>query len=220
MGLTDYLQVDSLQRRLHEEVIAGGEDALVLAEFTPTWTAGRHTKPEDIPDSSLPVIHTDRAGSATWHGPGQLVVYPVVRLREPVDVVKWIRHVESGVITAVRQHWGLPAERVDGRAGVWIREKDHPDRKICAMGLKVARGSTLHGIALNVSVDPATAFCGIIPCGLADATYASLHLEGVYTDVNSAAHLLVPTLVDAIRPCLARPDTPMTWNTAHLSGGN
>ena len=161
-GLVDYTQVDTLQRSAHEAVLAGGEDTIIVSQFTPTWTAGRHTKPEDIPSTTIPVIRTDRAGSATWHGPGQVVVYPVVRLREPVDLVQWIRAVEASVIDTVRDVWELPVHRVEGRAGVWLTEEGRRDRKICAIGLKVARGATLHGIALNVDIDPAHAFEGII----------------------------------------------------------
>ncbi|WP_051259249.1 lipoyl(octanoyl) transferase LipB [Schaalia suimastitidis] len=209
-GLTDYLEVDRLQRALHSEVVAGGEDALIVAEFTPTWTAGRHTKPQDIPDTTLEVIPVDRAGSATWHGPGQLVVYPVVKLKEPVDTLAWIRSVEAGVLSALRDVWGLDVERIDGRAGVWIREAGLPDRKICAIGLKVARGATLHGIALNVSIDMGRAFSGIIPCGLVDADVASLHCEGVTTTVVGAANHVVTHLVASISGQLARPATTVT----------
>ncbi|SIA78176.1 lipoate-protein ligase B [Mycobacteroides abscessus subsp. abscessus] len=177
-GLVDYTQVDALQRSLHEEVLAGGEDTLIVSQFTPTWTAGRHTKPEDIPSTTVPVIRTDRAGSATWHGPGQVVVYPVVRLREPVDLVQWSR-----------------------------------DRKICAIGLKVARGATLHGIALNVDIDPAHAFEGIIPCGLTDADVTSLSWEGIHTTVSDAASELLPRMVEHISPCLATTPTSVSYTT-------
>lgn len=203
---TDYMEADALQRRLHEEAIAGGPDSLIVAEFAPTWTAGRHTKPEDIPDSSVPIIHVDRAGSATWHGPGQIVVYPVVVLKQPIDLHAWIRSVESGVIRTVRDEWGLPAQRIDGRAGVWLTGDGRRDRKICAIGLKVARGATLHGIALNVDIDPAHAFSGIIPCGLTDADVASLSWEGVRTSVPEAARVLIPRLFESITPQLADPN--------------
>lgn len=205
-GLTDYEEVDRLQRQLHNKAAVGEGDYLILSEFTPTWTAGRHTKPEDIPDATLPIIRTDRAGSATWHGPGQVVCYPVVKLKEPVDLYAWIRAVEAGVITTVREEWGLQAQRIDGRAGVWLTEEGCPDRKICAIGLKVARGATLHGVALNVAIDPAAAFAGIIPCGLSDADVASLSWEGVHTTVRAAANALVLHLFDSIRPQLADPD--------------
>ena len=212
-GLVDYTQVDALQRSLHEEVLAGGEDTLIVSQFTPTWTAGRHTKPEDIPSTTVPVIRTDRAGSATWHGPGQVVVYPVVRLREPVDLVQWIRAVEASVIDTVREVWDLPVHRVEGRAGVWLTEEGRRDRKICAIGLKVARGATLHGIALNVDIDPAHAFEGIIPCGLTDADVTSLSWEGVHTTVSDAASELLPRMVEHISPCLATTPTSVSYTT-------
>ena len=212
-GLVDYTQVDALQRSLHEEVLAGGEDTLIVSQFTPTWTAGRHTKPEDIPSTTVPVIRTDRAGSATWHGPGQVVVYPVVRLREPVDLVQWIRAVEASVIDTVREVWDLPVHRVEGRAGVWLTEEGRRDRKICAIGLKVARGATLHGIALNVDIDPAHAFEGIIPCGLTDADVTSLSWEGIHTTVSDAASELVPRMVEHITPCLATTPTSVSYTT-------
>lgn len=211
LGLTDYSDVDALQRDLHEQATRGEADSIIVAQFTPTWTAGRHTKPEDIPNSSLPVIHVDRAGSATWHGPGQLVVYPNVRLKEPVDVYAWIRSVENGVLVALREEWALPVERIDGRAGVWLRTEGRRDRKICAIGLKVARGATLHGIALNVDIDPSSAFSGIIPCGLTDADVASLSWEGIHTDVPTAAARLIPHLVESIRPQLADSTSDVEW---------
>lgn len=206
-GQTDYLDADRLQRDLHREVREGGEDALILAEFTPTYTAGRHTHPEDVPDATLPVIHVDRAGSVTWHGPGQLVVYPVVRLHEPVDVLAWIRSVEAGVLTALREEWDLPVRRIEGRAGVWLVEPGRRDRKICAIGLKVAGGATLHGLALNVAPDLDRAFTGIIPCGLADADVTTLALEGIDTTVRDAADRLVPHLLESITPELAAAPT-------------
>ena len=212
-GLVDYTQVDALQRSLHEEVLAGGEDTLIVSQFTPTWTAGRHTKPEDVPSTTVPVIRTDRAGSATWHGPGQVVVYPVVRLREPVDLVQWIRAVEASVIDTVREVWDLPVHRVEGRAGVWLTEEGRRDRKICAIGLKVARGATLHGIALNVDIDPAHAFEGIIPCGLTDADVTSLSWEGIHTTVSDAASKLLPRMVEHISPCLANTPTSVSYTT-------
>ncbi|QPK82019.1 lipoyl(octanoyl) transferase LipB [Schaalia sp. ZJ405] len=212
-GFTDYREVDAMQRRLHADTLNGGPDSLIVAQFSPTWTAGRHTKPEDIRDQSLPVIAVDRAGSVTWHGPGQVVIYPVVRLKQPVDLIAWIRSVEYGVIETVREEWGLPARRIEGRAGVWLTEEGCPDRKICAIGLKVAQGSTLHGIALNVSIDRAHAFGGIIPCGLADAQVASLNWEGITSTVSAAADALIPRLFHSIRPQLATPDQELETRT-------
>lgn len=214
LGFTDYQEVDQLQRRLHEDVVNGAEDAIILAQFTPTYTAGRHTKDHHIPDSTLPVIPVDRAGSVTWHGPGQLVCYPIVKLAgNPVDTLAWIRSVEEGVLTTLRTTWNLDVHRINGRAGVWLTTPGTPDRKICAIGLKVARAATLHGIALNVHIDPNTAFSGIIPCGLDDATVASLSTEGITTTVGDAAHHLLPHMLNAISPRLERPLGPLTTIT-------
>lgn len=225
LGLTDYTEVDQLQRKLHTDVLEGGEDALILGEFTPTYTAGRHTKDHHIPDSSLPVIPVDRAGSVTWHGPGQLVCYPVVKLSgDPVDTVAWIRAVENGVLTTLQEEWNLDVCRIDGRAGVWLRTPGTPDRKICAIGLKVARGATLHGIALNVHIDFDSAFTGIIPCGLDDADVASLSTEGITTSVPAAADALVGHMLTSIARCLARPiesvHTVDSDTLTHFFGGN
>ena len=207
-GLTDYTAVDHLQRKLHADVVAGAEDAIIMAQFTPTYTAGRHTKPEDITDLSLPIIKTDRAGSVTWHGPGQVVCYPVVKLKEPVDLIAWIRSVERGVIETVQQAYHLPATRIEGRAGVWLLKdtnaKHDMDRKICAIGLKVRQGATLHGVALNVHPDMTRAFSGIIPCGLGDAGVDTLYAEGVDTNVREAADQLIPRIITCITPQLQR----------------
>ena len=154
----------------------------------------------------------DRAGSATWHGPGQVVVYPNVRLKEPVDLHAWIRSVEAGVIETVREEWGLPVHRIDGRAGVWLTEEGRRDRKICAIGLKVARGATLHGVALNVDIDPMEAFAGIIPCGLFDADVGCLSWEGVNVSLRTAADALVSHLISSIRPQLANPSQEITYS--------
>ena len=212
-GLVDYTQVDTLQRSTHEAVLAGSEDTIIVSQLTPTWTAGRHTKPEDIPSTTIPVIRTDRAGSATWHGPGQVVVYPVVRLREPVDLVQWVRAVEAAVIDTVRDVWELPVHRVEGRAGVWLTGEGRRARKVCASGVEVARGGTRHGLALSGDIDPAHAFEGIIPCGLTDADVTSLSWEGVATTVHDAASGLLPRMVERISPCLATVPTSVSYTT-------
>lgn len=175
------------------------DDTLLVAEFAPTYTAGRRTKPEDICNTDLPVIPVDRGGSVTWHGPGQLVIYPIVRLGEPVDRIKYIRAVEAAVIAAIRETWNLPVEIVEGRAGVWLR---NPDRKICAIGLKVAANTTMHGLALNLYPDFSRAFTGIIPCGLSDAGVTSLALEGVTATLQEAADALTTQLETHLHPLL------------------
>jgi len=127
--------------------------------------------------------------------------------------VQWIRAVEASVIDTVREVWDLPVHRVEGRAGVWLTEEGRRDRKICAIGLKVARGATLHGIALNVDIDPAHAFEGIIPCGLTDADVTSLSWEGIHTTVSDAASELLPRMVEHISPCLATTPTSVSYTT-------
>lgn len=220
---TPYTTADVLQRRLHAEVADGGEDACIVAEFTPTYTAGRQTHPGDIVDLSLPVIHTDRGGSVTWHGPGQLVCYPIIKLANPHDVISYIRSVEAGLLTALHATWNLPVERIDGRAGIWLREEGRRDRKICAIGLKVARGATMHGFALNVHPDMSQAFTGIIPCGLDDADVATLAEEGHDMSLPQAAAVVIPFLCRALAPLTQRPlelskkwRSPQTWTSSSI----
>lgn len=205
-GLVKYEEADRIQRETWAKVRDGElESTLILGQFEPVYTAGRNSHEEDILNKELPVIRTDRAGSLTWHGPGQLVVYPVVKLREPIDLIAYIRAVEAAVIDGVQETWHLPVEIIKGRAGVWLRYRDATrmtafergvgmDRKLCAIGLKVVQGTTLHGLALNIHPDFSRAFTGIIPCGLADAGVTSLYEEGVETDFPTAAEVLVRQL--------------------------
>ncbi|MDO4612934.1 MAG: lipoyl(octanoyl) transferase LipB [Actinomycetaceae bacterium] len=203
-SLTDYETADDMQRRLHAQVADGAEDALIFFETRPTYTAGRQTKDADIVDADLPVIRTDRGGSVTWHGPGQLVGYPIVKLANPSDVISYIRTVEAGLIAGIRGRWGLDVTTVPGRAGIWLLEEGRRDRKICAIGLKVARGATMHGFAFNVCPDFSSAFTGIIPCGLGDADVASLAGEGITATLSEAKEALAPTLIDHLAPLLER----------------
>ncbi|MDO5061512.1 MAG: lipoyl(octanoyl) transferase LipB [Actinomycetaceae bacterium] len=199
-GRLPYLEGDRIQRETFQQVKDREvDDTLIVVEFEPTYTAGRRTKPEDICNADLPVIEVDRGGSVTWHGPGQLVIYPIVRLGEPVDRIKYIRAVEAAVIEAIQETWKLPVEIVEGRAGVWLR---NPDRKICAIGLKVAQNTTMHGLALNLYPDFQNAFTGIIPCGIDDAGVTSLKEEGVDTTLEDAAAALVKKLETHLHPLL------------------
>lgn len=138
------------------------------------FTAGRRTEESEKPSDGTPVIDVDRGGRITWHGPGQLVGYPIVRLINPAELVGFVRELESGLM-AVCADLGLATERVDGRSGVWIRDSKG-DRKIAAIGVRVAKGVTMHGFAINVNPD-LSSFKSIIPCGIADAGVTSLEIE-------------------------------------------
>ncbi len=169
----DYRTAWDLQRAVHAEVVAGdAPDTLLLLEHPSVYTAGRRTQPADRPTDGSPVVEVDRGGRITWHGPGQLVGYPVLRLRDPVDVVAHVRRVE-GLLLGVCADLGVAAERVEGRSGVWVRRVGAPDAKVAAIGVRVARGVTMHGFALNANCD-LCAYDAIVPCGLADAAVTSL----------------------------------------------
>ena len=166
-----------LQRRTHAEVVAGtAPDTLFLLEHAPVYTAGRRTEPLDRPMDGTPVIDVDRGGRITWHGPGQIVGYPIVRLPMPLDVVGHVRRLEDALI-ATCSDLGLATTRVAGRSGVWVAADDRgPDRKVAAIGVRVAQGVTQHGFALNCDCDLG-AFDRIVPCGIRDAGVTSLTAE-------------------------------------------
>ena len=176
LGSVDYRAAWELQRELADARAAGGPDSLLLLEHPPTYTAGRRTLPEERPQDGTPVIDTDRGGKITWHGPGQLVGYPIIGLAEPLDVVNFVRRLEEALIT-VCADLGLATGRVEGRSGVWVPPDERgPARKIAAIGIRVARATTLHGFALNCDCDLG-AFGSIVPCGIADAGVTSLTAE-------------------------------------------
>lgn len=173
----DYERAWDLQRALHDEVVAGtSDDTVLLLEHEPVYTAGRRTEPLDRPFDGTPVIDVDRGGRITWHGPGQLVGYPIVRLPDPLDVVAHVRRLEQIVIDSCAVA-GLETMRVEGRSGVWVdADARGPQRKVAAIGVRVARGVTLHGFALNCDCD-LVAFDRIVPCGIRDAGVTSLTAE-------------------------------------------
>jgi lipoyl(octanoyl) transferase len=177
LGLVDYREAWALQREIHARVVDGSApDTLLLLEHPPVYTAGKRTLPHERPFDGTPVIDVDRGGKITWHGPGQLVGYPIVRLADPVDVVAHVRRLEAALIE-VCAGLGLATERVEGRSGVWVRaDQRGPDRKVAAIGVRVARGVTMHGFALNCDPDMA-AFANMIPCGIVDAGATSLSAE-------------------------------------------
>ena len=176
-GLVEYPLAWQEQRRLHEAVVDGSEPPTVLLlEHPSVYTAGKRTQPWDRPADGTPVVEVDRGGKITWHGPGQLVGYPILRLPDPVDVVAYVRRVER-VLIDVCADLGLPTNRIKGRSGVWVPADERgPDRKVAAIGIRVARGTTLHGFAINCDCDLA-AFDAIVPCGIRDAGVTSLSAE-------------------------------------------
>ena len=175
-GVVPYVEAWDEQRRLHAAVAAGTEPATVLLlEHEPVYTAGKRTLDVERPFDGTPVVDVDRGGKITWHGPGQLTGYPILRLPEPLDVVAYVRRLEEALIL-VCADLGVEAGRVEGRSGVWVVDGKGPDRKVAAIGIRVAQGVTMHGFALNCDCDM-TAFANMVPCGIADAGVTSLSLE-------------------------------------------
>lgn len=180
-GVVDYQTAWDEQRRLHEAVVAGeAPDTVLLLEHPSVYTAGKRTQPWDRPTDGTPVVATDRGGEITWHGPGQLVGYPIVRLPalggRPRDVVAYVRRMEQ-LLVEVCAELGVAAGRVKGRTGVWVpADQRGPERKVAAIGVRVARGVAMHGFALNCNPD-LSYFDRIVPCGIRDAGVTSLTAE-------------------------------------------
>jgi len=197
----DYAQTWALQRRIHAEVAAGNRpDTLVLLEHTPVYTAGRRTEPTDLPIDGTPVVEVDRGGRITWHGPGQLVGYPIMRLPEPLAVVDHVRRLEN-LLMATCASLGLATLQVAGRSGVWV-DADHrgPQRKIAAIGVRVSQGVTMHGFALNCDCSLA-AFDLMVPCGISDAGVTTLSRElGRDVSVEVGADALLPHVEAILSP--------------------
>ncbi|MFM9150871.1 MAG: lipoyl(octanoyl) transferase LipB [Candidatus Planktophila sp.] len=174
-GIMEYVEALELQRSLHREIAGGDrENTLLLLEHPSVYTAGKRTQDHERPQDGTPVIDVDRGGKITWHGIGQLVGYPIVRLAKPTELVGFVREIEGALIAACDE-LGLKTQRVEGRSGVWVVD-DEGERKIAAIGIRVASGVTMHGFALNVAPD-LEAFRAIIPCGIEDATVTSLAVE-------------------------------------------
>ena len=199
-GLVPYEQALAEQRRIHQARVTGeAPDTVLLLEHPAVYTAGKRTEPWERPVDSTPVVESDRGGKITWHGPGQLVGYPIVRLSDPVDVVAYVRRLE-GVLIDVCAAFGLATARVSGRSGVWVPADDRgPDRKVAAIGIRVSREVTMHGFALNCDPD-LTAFDKIVPCGITDAGVTSLSRE-LGRDVTVAEVLPV---VEGLLPALVQ----------------
>lgn len=229
--LVPYREAWDLQRRVHGEVAAARRGpTLILVEHESVYTVGRRTHSWERPASDdvegVPVIDVDRGGKTTWHGPGQLTVYPIVRLARPIDVIKYVRALEAAVME-VCAAYGVGTRRVAGRSGVWVpadaadptgpdspAPAPRPERKICALGVRVARGATMHGIGLNVDPDlEAFSLSRIIPCGIDDAGVTSLSAEtGRRLATADPADALAAALERSLAPLVAdatpRPPSP------------
>ncbi|MBB1160195.1 lipoyl(octanoyl) transferase LipB [Amycolatopsis dendrobii] len=177
VGTIDYTEAWDLQREiLAARADDAGPDTMLLLEHPSVYTAGKRTEPEDRPADGTPVIDVDRGGKITWHGPGQLVGYPILKLADPIDVMHYVRRLEEALI-AVCDRFGVRTGRVEGRSGVWIPADERGiERKIAAIGIRVQRGVTMHGFELNCNADLA-AFDNIVPCGIRDAGVTSLSWE-------------------------------------------
>ena len=175
--LVDYRAALELQQEVHRRVVAGERDnTLLLLEHPPVYTAGRRTEPHEYPYDGTEVVPIGRGGKLTYHGPGMLIGYPIVRLPVPIDVVRFVRQLEQ-VLLAVLADLGVAATTVEGRSGAWVLADERgPDRKIAAIGVQVSRRATMHGFALNCSND-LRPFGKIIPCGITDASVTSISAE-------------------------------------------
>jgi lipoyl(octanoyl) transferase len=233
-----YAQAWDEQRLLHERRVSGAiPDCCLLLEHQPVYTAGKRTSPLDRPvgDPGAPVIEVDRGGKITWHGPGQLVGYPIVRLGEPIDVIAYVRAIEEALIRTCAE-FGVEATRVEGRSGVWLRgsagrpaegpadaaggggpgrgaadrKVGAADRKVGAIGIRIARGVTMHGFALNCDCDLSW-FDRIVPCGISDATVTTLSAE-------AARPITVAAVLDMIQPHLAETLGARRWRSITGTG--
>ena len=199
LGVIDYLTAWKMQKEIQEKVISNIDpNTLLLLQHPSVYTAGRRTEITDRPLDNTPVLDVDRGGKITWHGLGQIVGYPIIKLKNSTDVVGFVREIETAHIE-ICSEFGIKAQRYCERSGVWLRD-DKGDRKIAAIGLRVAKGVTMHGFALNVNPD-LTAYTKIIPCGIADAKVTSLSAElGRNINIDE----VMPVLKKHILPMLER----------------
>ena len=206
----EYTQAWELQRQVHAQVVAGGPEKVLFLEHPPVFTAGKRTEPHERPFDGTPVVDVDRGGKITFHGPGQLVGYPIVTLPEHVYVVDYVRRLEEALIHACAD-LGVTTARVPGRSGVWVAEDDRgPERKVAAIGIRVSRGVTMHGFALNCDVD-LDWYDRFVPCGISDAGTTSLSWElGRRVSVQEAAPVVQQHLTELLawQPYERTPDYP------------
>jgi lipoyl(octanoyl) transferase len=199
LGVMDYLSAWDLQKQIHQDVLnSQSANSLLLLEHPSVYTAGRRTEILDRPLDETPVIDVDRGGKITWHGPGQLVGYPIVKLKNSTDVVGFVRELETALISVCAE-FGIKADRYCERSGVWIRD-DKGDRKIAAIGLRVAKGVTMHGFALNINPN-LSAYEKIVPCGITGAKVTSLTAE---LGREVSVHEVLPIVKKLMHPMLDR----------------
>lgn len=199
LGLIQYQDGWKLQKDIQAKVITGELDStLLLLEHPSVYTAGRRTEVSDRPIDGTPVVDVDRGGKITWHGPGQIVGYPIIKLKNSTDVVGFVRELETALISVCAE-FGIETKRYCERSGVWVRDAKG-DRKIAAIGLRVAKGVTMHGFALNVNPD-LSAYNKIIPCGIADAKVTSMAVE---LGKNITINEVMPIIQKHICPMLKR----------------
>lgn len=198
-GPQPYSDVDRLQREIHADIVANHRDAtLILSEMQSVYTAGKRTGRADIVDPHLQVVPVDRGGRITWHGPGQIVAYPIIPLACPIDVKAYACALEGAVIDTAAA-FGILCDRVAGRSGVWLHE---PERKICAIGVRVQRGVTLHGLAFNITNSLAP-YHRIVPCGISDAGVSTLATETPGVTIAQVAPILIDQLTARLQPLCA-----------------
>jgi len=201
-GLIDYEKAWQVQRTIHSEVAQGiRPNTLLLLEHPSVYTAGRRTLDSEKPQDGTPVIEVDRGGKITWHGPGQLVGYPIVKLSQPHELVGFVREIERGLINVCKE-LGIKATCVSGRTGVWVMD-EKGDRKIAAIGIRVSKGVTMHGFALNVCPD-LSAFNQIIPCGIADADVTSISKElGRNMSIEEVSPIIERHIIESLKKVCA-----------------
>jgi len=199
LGVIDYISAWQMQKEIQEKVIKNiAPNTLLILQHPSVYTAGRRTEITDRPLDNTPVIDVDRGGKITWHGLGQIVGYPIIKLKNSTDVVGFVRDLETSLIS-ICDEFGIKAQRYCERSGVWLRD-EKGDRKIAAIGLRVAKGVTMHGFALNVNPD-LSAYSKIIPCGIADAKVTSLSAE---LGRNISIDEVMPVLKKHTLPMLER----------------
>lgn len=189
-----------MQRAVHADRVAGlAPDTILFLEHQPVFTAGKRTEDRERPVDGTAVVDVDRGGKITFHGPGQLVAYPIVQLPEHVGVVDFVRRIEEAMIRTIAD-FGISSGRVPGRSGVWLPADAHsPERKIGAIGIRVAGGVSMHGLSLNADVDLSW-FDRIIPCGIDDAGVTSISKEtGSDIRPSQVADALAPHLTELLQ---------------------